>query len=87
MYQEKKVFYQTGSRKKSVPLRWVNVPPLTNELCIKSYGPVIYNSMICAGYEKGILFFFQYSIAILCDFSEKYLFSEEWPTLMMDSGM
>ena len=39
--------------------------------------------MICAGYEKGIL----YSIAILCDFSEKYLFSEEWPTLMMDSGM
>ena len=47
---------KTDSKKKSVPLRWVNVPPVTNELCIKSYGPKISNSMICAGYEKGILF-------------------------------
>ena len=45
-----------GSRKKSVPLRWVNVPPVTNDQCIKSYGTRIINSMICAGYEEGMLF-------------------------------
>ena len=33
-------------------LQWVQVPPITNEKCQKSYG-IITDSMICAGLEDG----------------------------------
>ena len=34
-------------------LQWVQVPPITNEKCQKSYGNIITDSMICAGLEDG----------------------------------
>ena len=35
-------------------LQWVQVPPITNEKCRKSYGSnTITDSMICAGLEVG----------------------------------
>lgn len=44
---------ESGGETLPATLQWVDVPILTNDKCMESYGTSITDQMICAGYDEG----------------------------------